>query len=306
MPRPSLTRFAWLSIAAALVTIVLKTWAWHVTGSVGLLSDALESGVNLIGGVMALAMLTIAQRPADEDHAFGHGKAEYFSSGVEGSLILVAAASIGFASFERLMNPQPLEQPGLGLAVALAASAVNLAVALVLGRVGRERRSITLEANAQHLLTDVWTSVGVLAGVGLVVLTGWDRLDPIVGLLVAANIVWTGTGIVRRSIAGLMDAALPASDVIEVKKVLDGYRRDKVEFHALWTRQSGARKFISFHVVVPGEWTVHRGHELLEKIEREISAILPDTSVFTHLESLEDPSSWEDDRLDRGEAGLKN
>ncbi len=302
MSRPSLTRFAWLSIAAAIVTILLKTWAWHVTGSVGLLSDALESIVNLIGGVMALAMLTIAQRPADEDHAFGHGKAEYFSSGVEGSLILVAAASIGLASVERLMNPQPLEQPGLGLAVALVASAVNLSVALVLRRVGRERRSITLEANAQHLLTDVWTSAGVLAGVGLVVLTGWNRLDPIVGLLVAANIVWTGTGIVRRSVAGLMDAALPAADLLEVKKILEGYRTDDVEFHALWTRQSGSRKFVSFHVLVPGEWTVRRGHELLEDIERAIAAMLPDTSVFTHLEALEDPASWEDDRLDRSEA----
>lgn len=301
MSRPSLTRFAWLSIAAALVTILLKTWAWHVTGSVGLLSDALESIVNLVGGVMALSMLTIAQRPADEDHAFGHGKAEYFSSGVEGSLILVAAASIGFASFERLMHPQQLEQPGLGLAVALLASVVNLVVALVLRRVGHERRSITLEANAQHLLTDVWTSVGVLVGVGLVVLTGWNRLDPIVGLLVAANIVWTGAVIVRRSIAGLMDTALPASDLVEVKKVLESYRTNKVEFHALWTRQSGARKFISFHVLVPGRWSVHRGHELLEKIERDIVRVLPDTSVFTHLESLEDPASWEDDRLDRSE-----
>ena len=299
MSQPSLTRFAWISIAAALVTIILKTCAWHVTGSVGLLSDALESVVNLIGGVMALAMLTIAQRPADEDHAFGHGKAEYFSSGVEGSLILVAAASIGFASFNRLMHPQPLEQPGLGLAVALVASLVNLGVAILLLRVGRARHSITLEANAQHLLTDVWTSVGVLVGVGLVVLTGWNRIDPIVGLLVAANIVWTGAGIVRRSVAGLMDTALPAKDLVEVKKLLEGYRTDGLEFHALWTRQSGARKFISFHVLVPGEWTVQRGHELLERIERDISQAIPDASVFTHLESLEDPASWDDDRLDR-------
>ena len=301
MSQPSLTRFAWLSIAAALVTIILKTWAWHVTGSVGLLSDALESVVNLIGGVMALAMLTIAQRPADEDHAFGHGKAEYFSSGVEGSLILVAAASIGFTSFERLMHPQTLEQPGLGLAVAIAASLVNLGVAILLLRVGRARHSITLEANAQHLLTDVWTSVGVLVGVGLVVLTGWNRIDPIVGLLVAANIVWTGAGIVRRSVAGLMDTALPAADLASVKKLLEGYRTDGLEYHALWTRQSGARKFISFHVLVPGEWTVQRGHELLERIERDISRAIPDASVFTHLESLEDPASWDDDRLDRSQ-----
>jgi len=302
MSRPSLTRFAWLSIAAALATFFLKTWAWHVTGSVGLLSDALESIVNLIGGIMALAMLTIAQRPADEDHAFGHGKAEYFSSGVEGSLILVAAASIGFVSFERLMHPQPLVQPGLGLAVALVASVVNLGVALLLLRVGRARHSITLEANAHHLLTDVWTSVGVLVGVGLVVLTGWNRIDPIVGLLVAVNIVWTGANIVRRSIAGLMDAALPAADLVSVKKVLESYRTGGLQFHALWTRQSGARKFISFHVLVPGEWTVQRGHELLERIERDISRVLPDTSVFTHLESLEDPASWDDDRLDRNES----
>jgi len=302
MSSPSLTRYAWISIAAAVATILLKTWAWYVTGSVGLLSDALESIVNLIGGVMALAMLTVAQRPADEDHAFGHGKAEYFSSGVEGSLILVAAASIAFASIDRLLHPQPLEQPGFGLAVAAAASAVNLAVAMLLLRVGRARRSITLEANAQHLLTDVWTSAGVIAGVGLVVFTGWDRLDPIVGLLVAANILWTGGGIVQRSVAGLMDTALPAADLVLVKKVLEGYRTDGIEFHALWTRQSGARKFISFHVLVPGDWSVHRGHELLEKIETDISDALPDTSVFTHLESLEDPASWEDDRLDRGGA----
>ena len=306
MTQPSLTRFAWISIAAALVTIVLKTWAWYVTGSVGLLSDALESVVNLIGGVMALAMLTIAQRPADEDHAFGHGKAEYFSSGVEGSLILVAAASIGIASFNRLMHPQPLDQPGFGLAVGLAASLVNLGVAVLLLRVGRARHSITLEANAQHLLTDVWTSVGVLVGVGLVVLTGRNRIDPIVGLLVAANIVWTGAGIVRRSVAGLMDTALPAEDLASVKAILEGYRSDGMEFHALWTRQSGSRKFISFHVLVPGEWTVQRGHELLERIERDISQTIRDTSVFTHLESLEDPASWDDDRLDRSMAASTN
>ena len=299
MTRPSLTRFAWISITAAFVTIILKTWAWHVTGSVGLLSDALESIVNLIGGIMALAMLTVAERPADEEHAYGHGKAEYFSSGVEGSLILVAAASIGFASVERIMHPQPLAQPGIGLAVALLASVVNLGVAMLLLRVGRANRSITLEANAHHLLTDVWTSVGVFIGVGLVVLTGWNSLDPIVGLLVAGNIIWTGTDIVRRSISGLMDTALPKEDIVSVGKVLDGYRTDGLEFHALWTRQSGARKFISFHVLVPGEWTVQRGHELLERIERDIGLAIPDASVFTHLESLDDPASWDDDRLDR-------
>jgi cation diffusion facilitator family transporter len=303
MNRPSLTRFAWLSIGAALVTIVLKTVAWWLTGSVGLLSDALESVVNLIGGMMALSMLTVAQRPADEDHAFGHGKAEYFSSGVEGSLILVAAGSIGFAAYGRLVTPQRLEQVGLGLVVSALASVVNLVVALLLLRVGRRRNSITLEANAHHLLTDVWTSVGVLAGVGAVALTGWQRLDPVVALLVAANIVWTGVNIVRRSIAGLMDTALPAEDLALVKNVLAGYENSAIQFHALWSRQAGARKFVSFHVLVPGDWTVQRGHELLERIEADVRRAMPDASVFTHLESLEDPASWEDVVLDRADAG---
>jgi len=300
--RRSLTRFAWLSIAAALVTIALKTTAWQMTGSVGLLSDAIESLVNLVGGIMALAMLTIAARPADEDHAYGHSKAEYFSSGVEGSLILVAAVSIAVAAVPRIFTPKPLEQVGLGLAVSVASSLVNLGVALLLLRVGRQRNSITLEANAHHLLTDVWTSVGVVAGVGLVVLTGWQWLDPTVALLVAANIVWTGTGIVRRSIAGLMDISLPPADRAQVEAVLAPHRAQGIEFHALRTRQAGARRFVSFHVVVPGEWTVNRGHEFLEQVEAEIRKRLPDATVFTHLEALDDPRSWDDAKLERDSA----
>ncbi len=300
MNRSSLTRFAWLSIAAALVTIALKTVAYFITGSVGLLSDAVESVVNLIGGIMALAMLTVAARPADEDHAYGHGKAEYFSSGVEGSLILVAAISIAVAAILRLVTPQPLQELGLGLAVSVTASVVNLVVALVILRAGRKHNSITLEANARHLLTDVWTSVGVLVGVGAVAVTGWQRLDPFVALLVAANIVWTGVGIVRRSIGGLMDTALGAEDVASVRKVLNRYMAGGVQFHALLTRQAGARKFVSVHVLVPGEWTVQRGHELLERIEEDIRRALPEAVVFTHLESLDDPASWEDETLERG------
>lgn len=302
MNRSRLTRFAWLSIAAALITIALKTTAYFITGSVGLLSDAVESVVNLIGGVMALAMLTVAARPADEDHAYGHGKAEYFSSGVEGSLILVAALSITVAAVLRLLTPRPLQELGVGLAVSVAASAVNLVVALVILRAGRKHNSITLEANARHLLTDVWTSVGVLGGVGAVALTGWQRLDPIVALLVAANIFWTGVGIVRRSIGGLMDTALPAKDVSAVRQVLDGYSAGGVQFHALRTRQAGVRKFVSVHVLVPGEWTVQRGHELLERIEGDIRRALPDAVVFTHLESLDDPASWEDQTLERSKS----
>ena len=297
MNRSSLTRFAWLSIAAALVTIGLKTTAYWLTGSVGLLSDAVESLVNLVGGIMALAMLTIAAKPADEDHAYGHSKAEYFSSGVEGGLILVAAVSIAIAAVMRLITPKPLEEIGVGLAVSAGASLVNLVVALLILRAGRKHNSITLEANAHHLMTDVWTSVGVIAGVGLVALTKWNWLDPVVALVVAANIVWTGVGIVRRSVAGLMDIAISPADMAKVRKVLKTYEQDGIKFHALRSRQAGARKFFSTHVLVPGNWTVQRGHELLDKIEADIRTALPDSVIFTHLESLDDPASWDDENL---------
>jgi cation diffusion facilitator family transporter len=305
MNRARLTRYAWISIVAAVFTITLKAAAYLITDSVGLLSDAIESVVNLVGGIMALAMLTVAARPADEDHAYGHGKAEYFSSGVEGGLILVAALSIAGTAMARLIAPRPLAQIGVGLVVSLAAALINLVVALVLLRAGKKHNSITLEADAHHLLTDVWTSVGVLAGVGLVALTGWSALDPVVALLVAANIIWTGVGIVRRSILGLMDTALSAHDLATVRKVLDRYTADGVQFHALRTRQAGAWRFISVHVLVPGNWTVQRGHELLERIEGDIRHTLPDSTVFTHLESLDDPASWDDQTLERGEAGAQ-
>jgi cation diffusion facilitator family transporter len=297
--RASLTRFAWLSIAAALATIGLKTAAYFFTGSVGLLSDALESGVNLVGALMALSMLTVAARPADESHAYGHSKAEYFSSGVEGTLILVAAGSIAFTAVKRLITPQPLEQVGLGLAVSVVASLINLGVAMVLLRAAKANNSITLEANARHLMTDVWTSAGVLVGVGLVAVTGWMRLDPIVALVVAANIVWSGFHIVRDSVEGLMDSALPSKDQALIQKVLDSYQENGIEFHALRTRQSGARRFVSMHVLVPGDWSVQEGHILVEQIESEIRATLSNVTVFTHLEPLEDPLSWADVSLDR-------
>jgi cation diffusion facilitator family transporter len=289
-----LTRFAWLSIAAAILTIGLKTVAYLVTGSVGLLSDALESLVNLVGALMALAMLTIAARPADNDHAYGHGKAEYFSSGVEGSLILFAAISIGITAGARLANPKPLEQVGLGLAVSVAASIVNLAIARILLRAAKQHNSITLRANAQHLLTDVWTSAGVLTGVGAVALTGWQRLDPIVALVVAGNIIWSGVRIVRDSVSGLMDSALPAAEQDLVRNLLEQFRQDGIEYHDLRTRQAGASRFISVHVLVPGMWTVERGHALLERIESDIRRSLHNVEVSTHLESLDDPSGWED------------
>jgi len=297
----SLTRFAWLSIAAAVLTLGLKSGAYLLTGSVGLFSDALESIVNLAGALMALTMLTIAARPADEDHAYGHNKAEYFSSGVEGTLILIAAVSIGVTAFQRLLAPQPLEQIGLGLGVSVIASIVNLSVALVLKKAGNRYHSVTLEASAQHLMTDVWTSVGVLVGVGAVALTGWEILDPIVAFLVAGNITWSGIRIVRKSVLGLMDTALPAEEQSAIRRVLEEHSQDGVQFHALRTRQAGSRGFVSFHVLVPGEWTVQQGHNLLEHIESDLRSALPKVTVFTHLESIDDPASWDDTSLDRAE-----
>jgi cation diffusion facilitator family transporter len=297
--RRVLTRFAWLSIWAAVLTITLKGAGYWVTGSVGLFSDAMESLVNLAGGIMALAMLKVAARPPDEDHAYGHGKAEYFASGAEGTLILVAALVIGIAAFGRLLNPQPLEQIGLGLVLMLAATLINLGVALVILRAGCKHNSITLEANAKHLLTDVWTSIGVLAGIGAVAVTGWERLDPLIALLVAANILRTGFGIVHRSVSGLMDTSISIADQEKIQKVLGSYLVEGVQFHALRTRQAGARRFVSMHVIVPGEWTVQRGHRLLEQIESDICHALPEATVFTHLESLDDPASWEDMVLER-------
>jgi cation diffusion facilitator family transporter len=305
MNRSNLPRFAWLSVAAAILTIALKTVAYLMTGSVGLLSDALESLVNLVGAFMALSMLTIAARPADEDHPHGHDKAEYFSSGVEGTLIVIAAASIAMAAMDRLIHPRALEKIGMGLGISVVASLVNLGAARVLLQAGRRNHSITLEANAHHLLTDVWTSAGVVVGVGAVALTGWQWLDPAVALAVAANIVWTGVRIVRRSVLGLMDTALAAEEQAALKRAMEPYLGEGAQYHALRTRQSGARRFVSLHVLVPGAWTVHQGHLLLERLETGIRQAVPNVSVLTHLESLEDPSSWDDEALDRGRAPRK-
>lgn len=299
MSKQSLTRFAWLSIAAALLTIALKTLAWWLTGSVGLLSDALESVVNLVSATVALGMLTWAEQPPDEDHTYGHSKAEYFSSGVEGGLIIIAAASIAWTSLPRLVHPEPIAQTWLGLGVAVFASLINLGVARTLLKAGRQRGSITLEADAHHLMTDVWTSAGVVVGVALVTLTGWQRLDPLVALLVAGNIVHQGYSLVRRSILGLMDTALPEETRAQVETVLNRYREQGLEFHAFRSRQAGARGFVSFHVLVPGDWSVRRGHDELEQIETDIRTILPQVSVFTHLEPKEDPASFRDITLDR-------
>jgi len=304
--RSQLTRFAWLSIGAAVLTIGLKVAASYITGSVGLLSDAAESVVNLVGAVVALVMLTIAARPPDDEHAYGHGKAEYFSSGVEGALIFIAAISIGYAAITRWLNPQPIEELGIGLVVAAVASGINFGVALVLRRAGKAYDSITLDADSRHLMTDVWTSAGVIGALAAVAFTGWNWLDPLIALLVAVNILWTGYQLVQRSVLGLMDTALPPEEMSKVNAVVNAYKSQGVEFHALRSRQAGARRFVSMHVLVPGDWSVQRGHDLLEKIEADIRTRLPAITVFTHLESLNDPTSYDDTKLDRAMLNGKN
>lgn len=298
--RASLTKFAWLSIGAAAATISLKTIAYFLTGSVGLLSDAIESLVNLAGAVMALTMLVIAARPADEDHVYGHSKAEYFASVTEGILIFGAAIGIMATAVQRLIVPRPIEQLGIGLGVSVAASLINFIVARILLDTGRKRNSITLEADAHHLMTDVWTSVGVIGGVAVAGFTGWSVFDPIVAILVALNIVWTGFQLVKRSVSGLMDAALPENEQSLIQAVMDKYQGRGVSFHALRTRQAAARRFISVHVLVPGDMTVHDAHHIVEDFEDDIRAALGGAvTVFTHLEPAEDELSMEDLYLDR-------
>ena len=293
--------YAILSIGAAVVTIALKFGAYRLTNSVGLLSDAIESLVNLVAAVVAFWALTVAAKPPDAGHAFGHSKAEYFSSALEGTLIIIAAASIAVAAGERLFHPQPLEQIGLGLAISTIAAVVNGGVGFILLKAGRRLRSITLRADAHHLFTDVWTSVGVVVGILLVKLTGWLVLDAIVAMIVAANIVWAGVRLLRETGSELLDAALPAQEQDVIALVLSEHRTQGIQFHALRTRVAGSRRFVSLHVLVPGAWTVQRGHDLCEVIELAISAALPGTHVTTHLEPLEDPISWDDQELDRSD-----
>jgi len=296
-------RLLWLAVVAAVATIALKVGAWLLTGSVGLLSDAAESVVNLVAAVLALVVVRVAARPPDAEHAYGHGKAEYFSASVEGALILAAAVGIAIAAVQRLIDPQPLMSVGVGVAVAAVAAAINLAMARALIAAGRRERSITLEAGGRHLMTDVWTSLGVIAGVAAVAITGVERLDPVIALAVAANIIATGVFLVRRSTGGLMDAQLPVEDRERIQAVLERYSGEGVAFHALRTREAGRRGFISVHVLVPGAWSVQRGHDLLERLEGDLCAAVPYASVFTHIEPVEDPSSFDDTDFIRRQAG---
>jgi len=294
-----LTRYAWLSIAAAIVTILMKSVAYLVTGSVGLLSDALESTVNLASAIVALLTLRVASKPANDEFTFGYSKVEYFSSGFEGGMILLAAIGIILSALPRLINPQPLEQLGLGLIISVCASLINLGVALVLKRAGQRYHSITLEADSKHLMTDVLTTAGVLVGIALVALTGWLRLDPLVALAVGVNIIFTGYKLLVRSGRGLLDMSLPEEELKSVHSILGSYQSQGVGYHALRSRQAAARKFLVVHLLLPGEWTISAGHKLADQIENQVRDAIPNSNIVTHIEPANDPLSLQDASLDR-------
>jgi cation diffusion facilitator family transporter len=291
--------YTFLSIGAALMTIALKTGAYYLTGSVGLLSDALESTINLVTALAAFWALSFAATPADEDHPYGHNKAEYFSSGLESILIMIAAIGIAAVALPKLANPQPLEQVNLGLVLSLIATVINGGVAWILLTAGRRLRSITLRADAHHLLTDVWTSVGVTVGIFLVQQTGWLVLDPLIALFVAVSILASGFQLLRETGAGLLDTSLPLKERDLITNIFSLYEPQGILFHALRTRVAGSRRFVTCHILVPGNWTVQQGHDLCEDVEEAIVTALPGTNVVTHMEPLEDPKSWTDLELDR-------
>lgn len=300
MKQTSLAKFLYLSIAAAIVTISLKFYAYQVTGSMGFLSDALESIVNLFAALFALIMLRISQKPADDGHVYGHSKAEYFSSATEGALILIAAFSIIRTAIPRIMEPAPLENINTGLLFSLLASVVNLVVGLTLIKNGKKRKSLVLEADGRHLMTDVWTSVGVIAGIVMVKFTGWFIIDPIIAILVALNIIYTGYKLISRSASGLMDATIPAEDLEKVTLYLDSLKVNEIEYHSLLTRVAGQRKFISMHLLVPGEWSVKQGHDWADNVEETIIGLFDEpVTVSTHIEPVDDPASVKDIGIDR-------
>ena len=291
----NLAKFAWMSIIVSVIVFGMKMAAWWATGSVGLLSDALESTVNIVAAVVALFALRTAMKPADAVHHFGRGKAEYFSASIEGFMILLAALIIVYTAIERIITPRELEQIGWGLTISTVAAMINGGAALILLQAGNQHRSPVLVADGKHLLTDVWTSVGVIVGVGLVVITGINRLDGVVALAVGLNIIVTGVNLLRSSTAGLMDKALSDEDHLKIVDVLTKYESETVKFHALQTREAGRQRFISMHVLVPGAWTIQKGHDLSEELEADIIALLPNTLVTTHVEPLEDERSWADE-----------
>jgi cation diffusion facilitator family transporter len=292
--RANLRKYAWLSIAAAVATITMKTIAWRVTGSVGLLSDAAESVVNLAAAILALAMLTVAARPPDSGHQFGHDKAEYFSAAVEGILIFVAAVIIIISAADRLMNPRQLESLSVGVIISAVASVINGGVGTILLRAGKAQRSPTLVADGKHLWTDVATSVGVIIGIVLVWVTHWSILDPIIALAVGVNIIVTGIKLVRDSTQGLMDATLPESENTAIADILAGFTNHDVHFHGLRTRLSGSQRFAVVDMLVPGQWTVRRSHDLIENVQQKLDEAFPGIQIQVHLEPKEDPRAYDD------------
>ncbi len=295
----SLTKFAWLSIFTAIATISLKSLAYFLTGSVGLLSDALESLVNLAAAVIALTMLKVAEQPPDEQHRYGHSKAEYFASIMEGFFIFVAAIAIIVSAFDRIIHPRIIEQAFLGLGISIIASVINYVVSKKLLKVGKKHHSITLEADGHHLMTDVITSIGVILAVFLVAMTGWQILDPIVAILVAFNIIFTGFSLIKRSVLGLLDSSIPKEELDIINNILKNYERRGLKFHGLRTRQSAQRRFVDFHVLTPGNWSVRKGHDVLEDIEKDIRGSIEKVTISTHLEPVEDPRSHEDISIER-------
>ncbi|MCS3782011.1 cation diffusion facilitator family transporter [Tsukamurella ocularis] len=296
--REDLSRFALLSIVTSLVVIGLKILAWRLTGSVGLLSDAAESSVNVVAAVAAFVALKVVAKPADHDHNFGHTKAEYFSAVLEGVMIVVAAVVILASAVDRLLNPQALEQVGLGLAISVAATVLNGLVGYYLIQVGRRHRSLALQADGKHLLTDVWTTVGVIVGVLLVALTGWLPLDPLIAIAVAVNILVVGARLVWQSSAGLMDAALPGEERAQIDEVLDRHRAGGIDFHDVRTRESGHERFLQLHMLVPGDWTVQHAHDVTEEVEADLAALFEDLRITIHTEPIDDPRAYEAWRLD--------
>jgi cation diffusion facilitator family transporter len=283
-----------LSIAVALATIALKTGAWWVTDSVSLLSDALESLVNLAGAMFALAMVTVADQPADADHPYGHHKAEYFSSGFEGVLIVVAALAIIWAAGHRLLEPQPLEDVGLGLALSVGSSVLNGALAFAMLRKAREHRSMALEADARHLITDVWTSAGVVVGILAVKFTGWLWLDPVVAIALALNILREGGSLVRRSADGLMDRALEPEVRAEIEKTLDVFRHQAIRFDHVTTRRAGQRRFVDLHMHMPSGWTLGRAAALRTSVEQALMSAVPGLRASIQLLPMDVEAHFDD------------
>lgn len=294
LQRKSLAPFAWFSIVASILTIIIKWAAYRVTGSVGFLSDAMESFINLAAGIVAFVMLTIAAHPPDKEHPFGHDKAEYFSSLIEGVLIVLAAVGIIYAAVNRIYHPRILEELNIGIVLSISATLINYMSSRILMYFGKKHNSITLEADAHHLMTDVWTTLGIVAGIILVKLTNWQLLDPLMAIAVALSIVYTGAKLIIRSTDGLMDSRLSEKELILIRKILDGYKKQGIDYHALYTRQSSSKSFITFHLLIPGDLTIYQAHEYSKTIEKEIMAQLPYSSIFIHLEPSNDPDAFDD------------